>query len=782
MNNDSFTLSKYRAAIFLVLALPILYAISRYNYSLFHSLADGVSIVIAACFFVIIWNSRHLIDNDYFLYVGITFLFWALLDFMHLLGNKNMGVFPAYGNLGPAFYIASRYILSISLMIAPLFINRKLNTTLMFGVYSLITLLLLLSIFSWQIFPVCIVEGVGLTPFKVVSDYIICLILLGAMGLLFIRRRSFDSRVLWLIASSIILSIATGLSFTLYTDPFGIMNMVGHLFQIASFYLVYLAFIKTSLSKPQDILYRKLKQNEAALRESNAYLENLINYANAPIIVWDPQFRITRFNHAFEFLTGLSEAEVLGKSPELLFPTEHAGDSMALIRKTLTGERWETVEIKILHRDESVRTVLWNSATLFAPDGQTPIATIAQGQDITERNQAEADKENLEAQNRQLQKTESLGRMAGAIAHTFNNQLGVVIGNLEMAIEELPKGAGPVNSLTTATRAAWKAAEVSGKMLTYLGQSFDKRERLDLAEVCLRNLPFLKAAMPGTVVLETDLSSPGPAVIGNATEIQQVLTNLITNAWEAVGTSRGSIHLSVKTISTADIPQSNRFPIGWQPQGSAYACLEVTDTGAGIAHNDIEKLFDPFFTSKFTGRGLGLAMVVGIVKAHGGVVTVESAWHRGSAFRIFLPVSAEEVSPQTDKEATVPEITRGGTVLLVDDEEMLRDMAAAMLTRLGFTVLAAKDGIEALEQFRQHRDEIRLVLSDLTMPRMDGWETLTALRQLAPDLPVILASGFDKAQIIAGDHPELPHVFLGKPYKLKELGDAIGQALFSRKI
>ena len=192
---------------------------------------------------------------------------------MHLLGNKNMGVFPEYGNLGPTFYIASRYVLSISLLIAPLFINRKLNTTLMFAVYSLVTSLILLSIFYWQIFPVCIVEGVGLTPFKVISDYIICLILLGAIGLLLINRRSFDSRVLRIIVSSIILSIATGLTFTLYTDPFGITNMVGHLFQIASFYLVYLAFIETSLTKPQEILFRKLKQNEEKLTENLQQLD-----------------------------------------------------------------------------------------------------------------------------------------------------------------------------------------------------------------------------------------------------------------------------------------------------------------------------------------------------------------------------------------------------------------------------------------------------------------------------------------------------------------------------
>ncbi|MBF0227204.1 MAG: response regulator [Desulfobacterales bacterium] len=261
-----FVLSKYKISIFWVLALPVLYFISRHNYNLFHSLMDGFSIVIAACAFTIIWNGRHLVDNDYFICVGIAFIFFAFLDLMHVLGNKNMGVFPNYGNLGPALYIASRYVLSISLMLAPLFINRRLNTNLMFIIYSMITSVILLSIFYWQIFPICIVDGVGLTSFKVVSDYIICLILLVAIGLLLINRQSFDYKVLALIVSSLILFIATGLAFTLYADPFGIMNAIGHFFQIGSFYLFFLAFIETCLTKPQDILYRKLKQSEEQFR------------------------------------------------------------------------------------------------------------------------------------------------------------------------------------------------------------------------------------------------------------------------------------------------------------------------------------------------------------------------------------------------------------------------------------------------------------------------------------------------------------------------------------
>jgi len=401
--------------------------------------------------------------------------------------------------------------------------------------------------------------------------------------------------------------------------------------------------------------------------------------------------------------------------------------------------------------------------------------------EIAGHKQAEADKEKLEAQNRQLQKAESLGRMAGAIAHHFNNQLGVVIGNLEMAIDDRPQGAEPVNNLTAAMQAAGKAAEMSRLMLTYLGQTPSKREPLDLSEACRQSLPILRAVMPGKVALETDLSSPGPVISANANQIQQVLTNLATNAWEAVGESRGAIHLNVKTVFPTEIPAVHRFPIGWLPQDHAYACLEVADAGCGIADKDIENLFDPFFSSKFTGRGLGLPVVIGIVRPLNGVVTVESEPGRGSIFRVFIPVSGEEVPRQPDKAAKAPEFEGGGTVLLVDDDEMVREMAAAMLTRLGFTVLEAKDGIEAVEVFRQRQDEIRCVLSDLTMPCMNGWETLTALRNIVPDLPVILASGYNEAQVMAGDHPELPQVFLGKPYNLKGLSDAISQALVNRK-
>ncbi|MDZ7696340.1 MAG: ATP-binding protein [Deltaproteobacteria bacterium] len=257
------------------------------------------------------------------------------------------------------------------------------------------------------------------------------------------------------------------------------------------------------------------------------------------------------------------------------------------------------------------------------PDGN-PTGFAGVTRDISDRKRAEAERAALEAQNRQLRKAESLGRMAGAIAHHFNNDLQAVIGNLELAVDQVPKSMASIQSIKDALTAAQKAAGVSRQMLTYLGQTPGKREALDLCEVCRQALPMLQADIPRNVAIETDLPSEGPAVHANQNQMEQVLTHLMANAWEAMTERGGTIGFAVKTVSGKDIPAARRYPVDWHPEpGVVYACIEVRDEGPGISEKDMEKLFDPFFSTKFTGRGLGLAVVLGIVRAHGGCITVE---------------------------------------------------------------------------------------------------------------------------------------------------------------
>ena len=368
--------------------------------------------------------------------------------------------------------------------------------------------------------------------------------------------------------------------------------------------------------------------------------------------------------------------------------------------------------------------------------------------------------------------------MAGAIAHHFNNQLQAVLLYLEMAMNQRSESGDPVAGVFEAMQSTRKAAEVSTLMLTYLGQSLAEHEPLDLSATCRQSLALLRAAMPTYVDLKTDLPSPGPVISANANQILQVLTHLVTNAWEVCRDGRGPVRLAVKTVSAADICATRRFPIDFQPQAKAYACLEVADLGGGIVTKDSEELFEPCFSTKFAGRGMGLAVVLGIARSHDGVVTVENHPGRGCTFRVFFPVSLEAVHPKPVREVpTGKPVQRGATVLVVEDDEDLRETLALTLKIFDFPVLTAEDGVAALELFRQHRGEIDCVLCDVVMPRMNGWETLIALRRLAPDLPVILLSGYSEAETMAGDHPEQPQAFLRKPCEAQVLINKISQLM-----
>ena len=263
------TNKKYAYFLTGVLVFLGIYLTSHYNYPLFHSLAEIFSIVIACGIFMIAWNSRGFLENNYLLFIGIAYLFVGGLDLIHTLAYKGMGVFHGYEtNLPTQLWIAARYMESLSLFLAPLFFGRKLKANLIFLGYTLVTSILLLFIFYWNIFPVCFVEGVGLTPFKKISEYIISLILLGSIVLLLKNRKEFERNVLQWVVWSIIVTIVSELAFTFYIDAYGFSNLIGHFFKILSFYFIYKAIIETGLTHPYNLLFRNLKKSEETLRDA----------------------------------------------------------------------------------------------------------------------------------------------------------------------------------------------------------------------------------------------------------------------------------------------------------------------------------------------------------------------------------------------------------------------------------------------------------------------------------------------------------------------------------
>ncbi len=291
-----------------ILVLFSLYILSIFHFLLFHSLAEGFSIVIACGIFMVVWNSRQFIDNDFFIVVGIAYLFVAFIDLLHMLAYKGLGVFPEGGtNLPSQLWIASRYLQAFTLLIAPFFIRKKINVKATYTVYFVFTFLLILSIFFWKFFPVSYIEGSGLTAFKKNSEYVISAIMVVSVYLLILRRNEFNDNIFALVISSIVLTIISEIFFTLYFSSYGTLNALGHLFKIVAFYLLYKAIIQTGLRNPYDLLFHRLKQNEEALQLTRFSIDNADD-----LIIWiRPDCSISDVNNTTSEKLGYSQDEIL---------------------------------------------------------------------------------------------------------------------------------------------------------------------------------------------------------------------------------------------------------------------------------------------------------------------------------------------------------------------------------------------------------------------------------------------------------------------------------------
>ena len=336
------------------------------------------------------------------------------------------------------------------------------------------------------------------------------------------------------------------------------------------------------------------------------------------------------------------KGELEGQITRKFYPSQEAYEQLGRdAYPVLAQGRVFVSNQKLIRKDGTPIWTRYNGKAIDPSDMSK--GTIWLLEDITERRE-------WEWQHHQLRKAESLKRMAGAVAHHFNNQLQVVMGNLEMVMENLASEVGIRKPMAHALIASHRAADLSRRMLVYLGEISGKQSLMDLSNLCRESLILIQADAPEGLAINTDLPSSGPIICANADQMQQVLSNLVTNAWESLNDIQSAIQLTVSTVLPADISQSHRFPIDWQPQDTLYACLEVTDTGCGISDNDIGKIFDPFFSSKFTGRGMGLSAAMGIIRAHGGGITVASERGQGSTFQVYLPVSSDEVAALSEKQ------------------------------------------------------------------------------------------------------------------------------------
>jgi signal transduction histidine kinase/CheY-like chemotaxis protein len=419
-------------------------------------------------------------------------------------------------------------------------------------------------------------------------------------------------------------------------------------------------------------------------------------------------------------------------------------------------------ETPLIQPDGSTRQYEYIFVPVFSESGDVE-AVAGSTRDITERKQAEQREWERQEQIRESARLESLGVMAGGIAHDFNNLLTGILGNASLLAEigrdEDRPFAGEI------VLAAERAADLTRQMLAFAGKGRFVTEFVDLQTIIRENLTLLRASLSRSVTVELDIDRDACLIEADRAQIQQIIMNLLINASEAIGEGAGKVAIRTGILERAEGRFSTRMQ-ATTPPGN-YVLLEIGDNGCGMDSETLRKIFDPFFTTKFAGRGLGLAAVLGIVKGHRGEIEVVSQPGSGTTFKILLPKAARTRS-HVRREAlvrdhTAPGANAGKTVLLVDDEEIVRKAAAHALERQGYRVLMAANGAEALD-ILQSDSGVALVVLDLTMPVMTGGQAIPLIKVMCPALPIILSSGFAEAEISRRFADAGIADFLQKPY------------------
>ena len=504
----------------------------------------------------------------------------------------------------------------------------------------------------------------------------------------------------------------------------------------------------------------KRRAAEDALKRSERDFQRFFDMAPMPLVLAElDDGRLLRANPLAYTLFELDAGPVEGLHTGDFYVREE--DRARLRSEIQSSGRVDGMEVDVLTHKGRLRRVLVSAALVSLGGRDTLLAGLM---DVTLRIKTE---EAL----RQAQKLESLGLMAGGVAHDFNNLLTALIGNLELArmSQEEEGPAAPFFDAMAATLR--RAGDLSRQMLAYAGQAQVEIVPVDINASARELASLMSASMSKKIELRFELAEGLPLVEGDPVQIQQVLLNLVTNAADAIGGREGAITL----LSRVEEPGAAGEP--GHPVGRTVV-LEVRDTGVGMSEKVRARIFDPFFTTKASGRGLGLSTLLGIIKAHHASVRVESEPGAGSRFVLRFPLP-EKLSEPRPGAVTGPFSIEGleGLVLLVDDEADIRMTAGSQLRRMGLTVVEASDGREALSEVEKHGAALRLVILDLSMPRMDGSEALTRIRERHPALPVILSSGFDPNQRTPELLKQPKTWFLPKPYRLSELRRLVGEVL-----
>jgi PAS domain S-box-containing protein len=517
------------------------------------------------------------------------------------------------------------------------------------------------------------------------------------------------------------------------------------------------AMVHVALTR--DVTERKRMDED--LRESEERFRRVFEEGPLGLALIGKDYRYLKVNSALCRMVGYDEAELLRMSfVDITHPDDVQADvelAQQLFRREIPFYRMEKRYLK------KTGEIIWINLTasmIRGPNGE-PLHGMAMIEDITEIKRAQE-----EASFRQ--KLESVGTLAGGIAHDFNNLLGAVQAHAELALGELDAGSSCKEELKAICEVATRASEIVRQLMIYAGMENDVVGPVDLSKTVDEMLALLKVSVTKHAMIKADLDHNLPAIHASSAQIRQIVLNLITNSSDAIGDREGVIHVVTRRVTLKR--ESAALPSGTLAQGD-YVQLQVSDTGRGIPPQTVAKVFDPFFTTKSAGRGLGLAVVQGIVRSLGGAISLTSESGQGTTFQILLPCTetTASVTGEAMSGAREPSIRAHGAVLIVEDEEHLRQAVAKMLRKTGFEVFEAADGSSAIDFLRIDGGKIDVIFLDMTLPGASSREVVAEAASTKPDIKVILTSAYSQEAITGAMSLPQIHSFIRKPFQLGDL-------------
>ena len=853
----------------LVLAM-FLIAISNVNFLLFHTLAELFAIIVAVLMCVVAWQMYPFTRNNYLMYLGCGYFWIGVLDLLHTLSYKGMNVFSVgIEDAAIQFWITTRYLEAILLLSAPWFLNNKLNYRLTFFGYGFIATAIFLLV-SYGFIPVAFVEGEGLTPFKIISEYVIIFILLIAAFYLWNKRELLDPRIVSIMLLSLMLTMCAELAFTFYINLYGFSNFVGHVFKFFSYWLIFMAMIKTTLQEPFAVMSRgantydavpdatilvdangiihqaniaacnlsganknelvgesshkwfhpfgiderkcpvctsireglKLssleiedKSNERWLDYTLSPVEGLMDFVgsvetvrnitrrkqieqqltdlnelknsiveNLPAMLFVKKagdHRYVEWNKAAEELTGLTREEMLGKNDYDFFTHDEASFYIEMDKKVLSeGLLHDIAEEPIHTKYKGIRQLHTRKIPIFNNQGEASYL-LGISQDITSKKETE---EML----RRSQKMEAVGQLSGGIAHDFNNQLGIVTGYLEFLKEFLKNEEKQKGWVENASKAAQRCVELTKQLLLFSRAKAPGKKIVDVNHVLNEIEDLIEKSVTPEVDIVYQLEPKVWPVTIDQGELEDAVVNMVINSRDAMPDG-GKLY-----IRTSNIYIDNDY-VATNPgmKTGEHIMLEIKDSGSGMSDEVIEHVFEPFYTTKPVGKGtgLGLSMVYAFVERYDGSIKINSVLDAGTSIKMYLPRTgvvdgASNIVIQNDRLVELPTGTE--TVLVVDDEIDLLNLAAEYLSAQGYSVLKANNAAEALNLLS--KNEIDLMFSDIVMPGgMNGYELADAVKKDYPQTKVLLSSGYTGKSTGTVYQAEFKDLVVAKPYSRQDI-------------